>query len=227
MQQTQAEDIPLSLLGPGLGYNWLARWKDTLTKQHAALQQKVLSECRPLWMLVPLVTKNTPQQQTTTAFWSLGKSQRWNHHLAYKARGKRARPWEEGWKLRGMPWSHIGRKMRPYPGCDRGGGAFDQRPLLFTRPWNSSQALASQREKKKWNKKTKKTALQIKGFLTFNKSRNIQWRLKGTRLQRARQYSLIALVDRSILKTQPNIWQRKAAFTFCTDTKRSHWLLAI
>lgn len=61
--------------------------------------------------------------------------------------------------------------------------------------------------KKKMKQKTKqkKTALQIKGFLTFNESRNIQWRLKGTCLQRARQYSLIALVDRSILKTQPNI----------------------
>lgn len=45
----------------------------------------------------------------------------WAHHQAHKAR-EHTSPWEEGWKLRGMPSSHIQRKMRPYPGCDRGRG---------------------------------------------------------------------------------------------------------
>lgn len=39
------------------------------------------------------------------------------------------------------------RLTRPYPEYERQRGASDQRPLLFTRPWNSSQALANQRQK--------------------------------------------------------------------------------
>lgn len=94
--------------------------------------------------------------------------------------------------------------MRPYPACDRGRGSVRSAATAVHQAMKLLPGPGKPEGKKK-NEKTKKTALQIKGFLTFNESRNIQWRLKGTCLQRARQYSLIALVDRSILKTQPNI----------------------
>jgi len=128
----------------------------------------------------------------------------WAHHQAYKAR-EHTSPQEEGWKLRGMPWSHVGRKMRPYPGCDRGRGSVRSAATAVHQAMKLLPGPGKPEGKKKMKQKPKKTALQIKRFLTFNESRNIQWRLKGTCLQRARQYSLIALVDRSILKTQSNI----------------------
>lgn len=75
-QQTQAEDVPLSLLGPGLGYKWPAQRKDTLTKQHTALQHKVLSECRPLRMLVSLVkrTQRSNKQPHLFDLWEQASS---------------------------------------------------------------------------------------------------------------------------------------------------------
>lgn len=87
--------------------------------------------------------------------------------------------------------------MGPYPGCDRGRGSVRSAATAVHQAMKLLPGPGKPEGKKKRNKKT---ALQIKGFLTFNESRNIQWRLKGTCLQRARQYPLIALVDRSILK---------------------------
>lgn len=88
-QHTQAADIPLSLLGPGLGYKCLIQRKDTLAKEHTAPQQKMLVSGQKKFFKIIL---------------TFGKEQiaEWAHHQAHKAR-EHASPWEEGWKLRGMP----------------------------------------------------------------------------------------------------------------------------
>lgn len=49
--------------------------------------------------------------------------------------------------LRGKSWGYREGRQGPTLSVRDRGGASDQRPLLFTRPWNSSQALVNQRQK--------------------------------------------------------------------------------
>lgn len=53
--------------------------------------------------------------------------------------------------LRGMSQGYREDRQGPTLSVRDRGGASDQRPLLFTRPWNSSQALANKPETKKHN----------------------------------------------------------------------------
>lgn len=50
-------------------------------------------------------------------------------------------------RMRGMSQGYREDRQGPTLSVRDRGGASDQRPLLFTRPWNSSQALANQRQK--------------------------------------------------------------------------------
>lgn len=95
-----------------------------------------------------------------------------------------------------MPYSRVRRKMRPYPGCDREKGSLQS---AATAVHQAMKLLPGPGKPE-----GKKTALEIKGFLTLMRAETFNGVLKSTRWG-ARQYSQTALVDRSILKIQPSL----------------------